>query len=186
MIATQATKLVAAPFAQLGSIGVMAEGLNFNQLLNQYGVKPMILKAGEQKNRLSAFGPVTDDDLQAETQKLEKIHEAFIEMCLTERPSLDSSICDGTVMVASQGIQHGIVDRVLTSEEYIWECIQDGAYVMKLHKASMRPHPNYFLFRAMDLLPHLKKTMRELDTGKILSLAVQAAALAGIVLRSLR
>lgn len=186
MIATQATKLVAAPFAQLGSIGVMAEGLNFNKLLSNYGVKPMVLKAGDQKNRLSAYGPVTDEDLEAETLKLEKIHEAFIQMCLKERPCLDPTVCDGTVMVASQGIQHGIVDRVLTSEEYIWECIQNGAHVLKLHKSSMRPHPNYFLFRAMDLLPHLKKTIRQLDTGKLLAVTVQTAAFAGMILRSLR
>ncbi len=186
MIATQASKLVAAPFAQLGSIGVMAEGLNFNELLNNYGVKPMILKAGDQKNRLNTFGPVTDEDLQAETYKLEKIHEAFIEMCLTERPSLDPTICDGTVMVASQGLQYGIVDRVLSSEEYLWECIQNGAYVLKLHKSSMRPHPNYFLFRAMDLLPHLKRTLRGQDTGKLLASAIQMATFAGMILRSLR
>lgn len=186
MIATQATKLIGAPFAQLGSIGVMSEGLNFNSLLTKHGVKPMILKAGDQKNRLSAFGQVTDEDLKVETKHLEKIHEAFVEMCLSERPALDPSICDGTVMVAAQGFEHGLVDRVLTSEEYIWECIQDGAHVLKLHKASPRAHPHYFLFRALDVLPHLKQKLQQLDTGKLLSMAIQGSAFVGMVLRAIR
>jgi ClpP class serine protease len=186
MIASQATHLIGAPFAQLGSIGVMSEGLNFNNLLNNYGVKPMILKAGKEKNRLSAFGPVTENDLKEQTKQLEKIHEAFIDLCLTERPSLDPDICDGTVLVAAQGLNHGLVDRVLTSEEYIWECIQDGAHVLKLHKASAKVHPNYFLFRAMDILPHLKQKLKQFDTAKLLSAAIQGSALVGVILRAIR
>ena len=185
MIASQATTLIAAPFAQLGSIGVMMEGLNFNKLLTKYGVQPMVLKAGDSKNRLSTFGEVTDADLQDETKRLESIHRAFIDMCLKERPELDSSICDGTVMVALEGIQHGMVDRVLTSEEYIWECIKDGAHVLKLRRAS-DVHPNFALFQVLNLLPHLKQKLRTMETGKLLSFALQGVALAQMILRSLR
>lgn len=46
MIASQADKLVAAPFATLGSVGVILEGLNFNELARRYGVHPLVLKAG--------------------------------------------------------------------------------------------------------------------------------------------
>jgi serine protease SohB len=185
MIASQATKLLAAPFAQLGSIGVMLEGLNFNKLLTKYGVTPMVLKAGESKNRLSAFGEVTEADLEDETKRLESIHQAFIDMCLAQRPELDPSICDGTVMVASQGIQHGIVDRVLTSEEYIWESIANGAHVLKLRRAS-DVHPNFALFQVLNLLPHLKQKLRKLETGKLLSVAIQGVALVQMILQSRR
>jgi len=46
MIASQADKLVAAPFASLGSVGVIMEGLNFNEIARRYGVHPLVLKAG--------------------------------------------------------------------------------------------------------------------------------------------
>lgn len=186
MMAVQANQLIAAPFAQLGSIGVIFEGLNFNKLITKYGIKPLVLTAGENKNRLSRFGEVSDEDLKDETKRLESIHEAFITMCLEQRPHLDPDICDGTVMVASQGIQHGIVDRVLTSEEYIWECIQEGAYVLKLRRAA-DVHPNFALFQVLNLLPHLKQKLGKLRVGKnLLSTAIQGAAIIQMAIRSLR
>ena len=185
MIASQATTLIGAPFAILGSIGVIVEGLNINKLLTKYGVQPIIVKAGESKNRISQFGEVTDADLKDETKRLESIHQAFIDMCLKERPGLDPSICDGTVMVASEGFHHGLVDRVLTSEEYIWECIQEGAHVLKLRRAT-DVHPNFALFQALNVLPHLKQKLRKWETGKLLSFAVQGVALVQMILKSLR
>jgi len=189
MIASQATTLLAAPFAQIGSIGVIVEGLNFNKLLTKYGVQPMVLKAGDSKNRLSTYGPVTDIDLEDETKRLENIHQAFIDLCLRERPNLDPTICDGTVMVAIEGLSYGMVDRIITSEEYIWECIQQGALVLKLRRAS-DVHPNFALFQVLNLLPHLKQKFRQHINGsdgkKWLSIVLQGFAIGQMILRSIR
>lgn len=115
MIASQASQIVAAPFAIVGSIGVFKEGLNFNKILNNYGITPLVIKAGEMKNPLSSIGPVTKDEIKKETERLEKVHEAFVQMCVSRRSGLNTSVCDGSVWIGSQAIRYGMVDRVLTS-----------------------------------------------------------------------
>jgi hypothetical protein len=63
MIASQADQLIAAPFASIGSVGVILEGLNFHELAKRYGVQPLVLKAGQSKNPLTTWGyVVTGED----------------------------------------------------------------------------------------------------------------------------
>ena len=54
MIASQAHQLIAAPFATVGSIGVIMEGLNFHEIARKYGIQPIVIKAGTNKNPLSS------------------------------------------------------------------------------------------------------------------------------------
>jgi serine protease SohB len=185
MIASQSSQIVAAPFAMVGSIGVMREGLNYNKILNDYGIKPLVIKAGEMKNPLSMYGPVTDKDIQEETERLEKVHNAFIDLCLSRRPSLDVAVCDGTVLIGSQALDSGMVDRVLTSDEYIWEKITDGDYVLKLHKSN-RDHDHSRMFaRALDILPHLRQRISGKDFGVAMSRIFQGAAFTSMIHRAL-
>jgi ClpP class serine protease len=161
-MASQANKIFAAPFAMLGSIGVIAEGLNFHSLITKYGIKPMIIKAGESKNPLSTFGNVTDKALQGEQGRLELVHEQFIDWCVTQRPHLDVTVCDGRVLTGTQALQVGMVDGIMTSEDYIWQQIQHGHRVLMVHKSM---HSGLLPRRRMsisplDLLPHLQLRRR--------------------------
>ena len=83
--------------------------------MNNYGITPLVIKAGEMKNPLSSIGPVTKDEIKKETERLEKVHEAFVQMCVSRRSGLNTSVCDGSVWIGSQAIRYGMVDRVLTS-----------------------------------------------------------------------
>lgn len=87
MIASQAHKLLASPFATVGSIGVIMEGLNFNEVAKKYGIQPLVIKAGESKNPLSTFGSVSRHDLEQEKQRLEKVHNAFKGQSFIAAPS---------------------------------------------------------------------------------------------------
>jgi ClpP class serine protease len=185
MIASQSSQIVAAPFAMVGSIGVIREGLNYNKLLTDYGIKPMVLKAGEMKNRLSSLGPVTDADIKAETERLEETHRAFIDWCLSRRPSLQTAVCDGTVLMGQQAISFGMVDRVLTSDEYIWERICDGDHVLKLHKSFRDTDRTRIFARALDLLPHLKHQLTRLQRQVHFGKLAQGYAILSVVQRAL-
>lgn len=46
MVASQAEKRIAAPFATMGSVGVIMEGINFNELAEKYGINAFVIKAG--------------------------------------------------------------------------------------------------------------------------------------------
>lgn len=158
----------------------MREGMNFNKVLEKYGVRPLIIKAGDMKNPLSALGPVSDKEIKEETKRLAQVHEEFIDLCTTKRPMLNPAICDGTVLTANRAIEFGMVDRVLTSDEYIWERISNGEYVLKLHRTHHQDHTRIFA-RALDVLPHLKGRLQNVDMGTLIGRVIQGLAFASML-----
>lgn len=159
---------------------MIQEGLNFNKLLEKYGVKPLVLKAGKHKRQISTFGHVSDKDVQDETKRMEEVHEAFIELCTSHRPSLDPTICDGTVLLASRALECGLVDRILTSDEYLWERVCAGDHVLKLHRTTRTDQRRIFV-RALDLLPHLKGRIQGRNLQKVVGHLVQGYAFFSMV-----
>lgn len=152
-MASQASQILAAPFAMVGSIGVIAEGLNYFEALKNYGIKTISLKAGDMKNPISTFGEVTDKDMKIKQKDLEESHRDFIELCQSSRPDLDPEVCNGRILSGEKALETGMVDRILTSEEYIFEKISDGDLVMKLHLVS--PYSEQIRFaRILQILPH--------------------------------
>jgi serine protease SohB len=159
MIASQASQILAAPFAIVGSIGVIMENLNFFEALKNHGVKTINLKAGDMKNPVSRFGEVTDKDLKLKQKDLEDAHRDFIELCRSSRPDLDPEVCNGRVLSGEKALETGMLDRILTSEEYIYEKISDGDLVMKIHLVS--PYSEQLRFaRILQILPHFQHKMR--------------------------
>jgi ClpP class serine protease len=159
MIASQATQIIAAPFAVVGSIGVMLEGLNVHDALKSYGVKPLSLKAGDMKNPITTWGEISDRDLKLKLQDLNESHHDFIELCRSTRQELDPGVCNGRVMSGEKALQSGMTDRILTSEEYIYEKISEGDLVMKLHLISPESEQSRFL-RVLQILPHLRQKLQ--------------------------
>ena len=162
MIASQADRLVAAPFATLGSVGVIVEGLNFNELARRYGIQPLVLKAGESKNSLSTWGPVRKKDLEDEQRRLEKVHEAFIELVVAGRPGLAPEtvphILNGSVFLGTEALELGLIDAVQTTDDYLWERINAGDRVLKLHRSIQHRflrRPGHMI-SPLDILPHLR------------------------------
>ncbi|OEU17335.1 peptidase S49, partial [Fragilariopsis cylindrus CCMP1102] len=126
MIASQATQILASPFAMVGSIGVITETLNFYETLKKYGVKSLVLKAGDMKNPITQYGEVSKEDIQNTQEDLEEIHESFINLCRLRRPALDLEVCNGRVLSGDRALEKGMIDRILTSDEYIMEKMSEG------------------------------------------------------------
>ena len=159
MIASQAEKLIAAPFSTIGSVGVIMEGLNFNLLAKKYGVQPLIIKAGSAKNPFSTFGPVSQQDLAREQVRLEKVHEVFKAMILKARPGLHpvlDQVADGSVFLGQEALDLQLVDIIMTSDEYIMERIQAGDRVLKLHRTNQAQRLSR-LSQMFPLLPQLRQ-----------------------------
>jgi len=158
MVASQAHNLIAAPFATLGSVGVMLESFNVRDALKNLGVAPISLKAGKHKNTLSLFGPITAADEKHEVDRLRKVHDSFREFVVESRPTLADSmnLLEGQVFLGEEALQLGLVDGIQTSDEYIMERIEAGDRVLKLHQSKLQSSRRRVQLSPLDLLPHMR------------------------------
>ena len=122
MIACVADTIVAAPFAIIGSIGVVAQVPNFHRLLKKHDVDFQEMTAGEFKRTVSVFGEITERGRKKFQEELEDTHVLFKEFVKAQRPRLDlEQVATGEHWLAQRGLQLGLVDQLRTSDEYLVE-----------------------------------------------------------------
>jgi len=141
MMACQASpgQLLAAPFSILGSIGVLRETINVHDVLQKYGIRPLMMKAGHAKVPLTSTTEITEENLELVQNNLDRIHDAFRDLVSKARGEAISEenydkVTSGDVFLGKHAIEYGLVDRIMTSDEYISERINAGDRVLRLHK----------------------------------------------------
>jgi serine protease SohB len=126
LMACVATKIVAAPFAILGSIGVIAQIPNFNRMLDSHGVDFEQITAGEYKRNVTMFGKNTDADRAKLKDELEDVHKLFKEAVSKYRPALDlQKVATGEHWYGTRALDLGLVDVLKTSDELLAELAAD-------------------------------------------------------------
>lgn len=140
MVASLASpgQLFAAPFAAIGSIGVItSEILNFQKMLKEIGVQPVQLRGGDSKDPISMFGEVRQDQLDRVQASVDEIHGAFrnhVENLRGDAVTDYDYITSGDYWIGSKALKLGLVDRLVASDEYIDERVRAGDRVLKLGK----------------------------------------------------
>ena len=137
MMACVADRIVAAPFAVLGSIGVLAQLPNFHRLLKKHDIDFELLTAGEYKRTLTVFGENTDKGREKFVEELEDTHTLFKEFVSSNRPSLDiAKVATGEVWYGQRALDEGLVDALQTSDAFVQKRIKDyDVYEIKfVHK----------------------------------------------------
>ncbi len=120
MMACVADKILAAPFAIIGSIGVVAQMPNFNKILKKNDVDFELLTAGEHKRTLTMFGENTDKGREKFVEELEETHRLFKEYVSSRRPQIDiDRIATGEIWYGSNALNMALVDEIKTSDEYL-------------------------------------------------------------------
>ena len=120
LMACVASKIYAAPFAILGSIGVLAQIPNFHRLLDSKGVDFEQVTAGKYKRTVTMFGENTDEDRDKLKQELEDVHTLFKAAVHRYRPQLDlETIATGEHWYGSQALELGLADELKTSDELL-------------------------------------------------------------------
>lgn len=120
MMAAVANKIVAAPFALIGSIGVVAQLPNFNRLLRDNKVDFELYTAGEYKRTVTMFGENNDQGRAKFQQELEQTHQLFQQFVATARPQLDvAAVATGEAWYGQQALSLGLVDQLATSDDYL-------------------------------------------------------------------
>ncbi len=122
LMACVATKVYAAPFAILGSIGVIAQIPNFNRMLDSHGVDFEMVTAGKYKRTVTMFGENTDEDRAKLKEELEDVHALFKEAVAKYRPGLDlEKVATGEHWYGSRALALGLADELKTSDELLSE-----------------------------------------------------------------
>lgn len=127
MMACIANRLIAAPFAVMGSIGVVAQLPNFHRLLKKNDIDVEVLTAGEYKRTLTVFGENTEKGREKFQEDLEDIHCLFKEFVSEYRPDLDlEKVATGEIWFGKRALQHKLVDELMTSDEYLVQCAEEA------------------------------------------------------------
>ena len=113
-------QIIAAPFAIIGSIGVVAQMPNFHRLLKKNDIDVELLTAGEYKRTLTLFGENTDKGRKKFQEDLERIHLNFKDYVLANREQLNiDDVSTGEHWLAKDALALRLVDNLQTSDDYI-------------------------------------------------------------------
>lgn len=121
MMACVANKIVAAPFAILGSIGVVAQLPNFHKLLKKNDIDFEMFTAGEYKRTVTMFGENTEKGRAKFVEELEDTHVLFKEFVSEHRPQVDVvKVATGEVWFGRRAQEVNLIDELQTSDEYLF------------------------------------------------------------------
>lgn len=122
LMACVAEHLIAAPFAVIGSIGVIAQLPNFNRFLKKHEIDFEQVTAGQYKRTLSLFGENTEEGRKKLESELEDMHVLFQKFVSECRPGLDmEKVSTGEIWYGVRAMDVGLVDEIRTSDDYLVE-----------------------------------------------------------------
>lgn len=122
MMACTAQHIKAAPFAVIGSIGVVAQVPNVHRLLKRHDIDVELLTAGKYKRTLTVIGENTQEGREKFLEDLENTHRLFKDYVSNHRPNMDiETLATGEIWYGSEALSNQLVDSVGTSEAYLVE-----------------------------------------------------------------
>lgn len=126
LMACVADRIVAAPFAIIGSIGVVAQLPNFHRLLEKYNIDYEQFTAGKYKRTVTMFGENTEEGREKFKEELEDVHAIFKAYVAKHRPQVDiEQIATGEHWLGSQALSLNLVDALQTSDDYLLSKLPD-------------------------------------------------------------
>ncbi|RUO33573.1 protease SohB [Aliidiomarina shirensis] len=125
MMACIGDRIVAAPFAVVGSIGVLAQIPNFHRLLQKNDIDFEQITAGEYKRTLTLFGENTEKGREKFKDDIESIHGLFKDFVKDHRASLDiDSVATGEIWYGQAALDKGLIDEIRTSDDLLIDAIE--------------------------------------------------------------
>jgi serine protease SohB len=121
MMACAANRIIAAPFAVVGSIGVVAPVPNLHRLLQKNDIDFEEMTAGEFKRSVSLLGEITPAGREHFRDKLDTTHRAFKDHVAQCRPGVDiARVANGDYWLAREAMSLGLVDEIMTGDELLF------------------------------------------------------------------
>lgn len=130
LMACTADQIIAAPFAIVGSIGVIAQIPNFNKALKKYDIDLEQHQAGSHKRTITMFGENTEVDRARFKEDLEQTHKLFKNYITNFRKELDiEKVSNGKYWYGTDALELKLVDQIKTSEDFIMDKINSHKIV---------------------------------------------------------
>lgn len=127
MMACIANQILAAPFAIIGSIGVIVQMPNFNRLLKEKNIDFEQITAGNFKRTLTLFGHNTEEGREKLREEIEDIHGLFKNLIKEHRQQIDiEKVSTGEHWMGTQALELNLVDKLQTSDDYLLEKNKDN------------------------------------------------------------
>ena len=127
MMACVANRIIAAPFALIGSIGVIAQVPNFNKVLKNHDIEYDQFTAGEFKRTVTMFGENTDEAKAKFREEIEDIHALFKDFIIQHRSDVDIvKVSTGESWPGTRALEKNLVDELKTSDDYLLESSKDA------------------------------------------------------------
>jgi protease-4 len=121
-VACAAEKIVANPGTITGSIGVVMQFANLEELFKKIGYKGYVLKSGTHKDIGSPFREMTSEEKELLQEVIDNVHQQFIKAVAEGRKlSIEkvSAIADGRIFAGEQAKAVGLVDELGNLEDTI-------------------------------------------------------------------
>ena len=132
MMACVADRILAAPFAIIGSIGVIAQLPNFHRLLKKHDIDFEQVMAGQYKRTLSLFGENTKEGRSKLQQEVEEAHLLFKDFIIANRPTVDIDLlATGETWYGTKAKEMRLIDDIITSDDYLLAA-NDKANIFKV------------------------------------------------------
>ncbi len=126
LMACVADRLIAAPFAIIGSIGVLAQLPNFHRLLEEKGIDFEQVTAGRYKRTLTLFGKNTDEGREKLKEEVEDVHELFKQQIREYRPQVDlDRVATGEHWYGIRALDLKLVDEIKTSDDFLLDAAKE-------------------------------------------------------------
>lgn len=133
MMACVANRIISAPFAMVGSIGVLAQVPNVHRLLRKNDIDFEQITAGQYKRTLTVFGENTEEGREKLREDLEEIHGYFKSFITEYRPGIEiERVATGEVWLGTRAMELGLVDELMTSDDYLISQVDQGVPVYEL------------------------------------------------------
>jgi serine protease SohB len=139
LMACVADRIVAAPFAFIGSIGIISEVPNVHRLLKRLDVDYEVMTAGEYKSTISHFAEITPKSKKKHLEELQNLHNLFKAHIQKYRPQVDiEKVATGEVWTATEAKTLGLIDDISTSDDVLLSKRED-AEILKLNYTTSVP-----------------------------------------------
>lgn len=155
MMACVGSRIMAAPFSIIGSIGVIAQVPNFNRVLKKHDIEYDQFTAGEFKRTVTLFGENTDEAKAKFREEIEDIHVLFKDFIVKNRPDVDIvKVSTGESWPGTRALEKNLVDELKTSDDYLLESSKEAdIYEIKyVIKKSMSERMGLHIQRLVDKL----------------------------------
>lgn len=159
MMACVGNRILAAPFAIIGSIGVIAQMPNFHKVLKKHDIDYEMFTAGEFKRTVTLFGENTREAKSKFREEIEDIHVLFKDFIVKHRPDIDIvKVSTGESWPGTRALENHLVDELKTSDDYLLENSQ-SADIYEVSYVARKPLMERIGFQFQRLLDKVRYEM---------------------------